>query len=161
MSFDEIQILDAAVDVDARDGIANLTLEAVAAQAGISKGGLLHYFPSKDRLIASMVSRCAEEWRTIVDTNYEQTAPGPGRLARSIIGHGLGDAPRWTEELRPRSAAVFAALAQNPSLIAPLRVVCAEIQNRIAVDGLPKHVNDSDTTRIQVGGFHGSGAVVL
>ncbi len=143
MSFDKIQILDAAVAVVARDGIANLTLEAVAAQAGISKGGLLHHFPSKDRLIEAMVSRCADDWRTIVDANYEKTAPGPGRLARSIIGHCLGDAPCWTEELRLRSAAVFAALAQNPSLIAPLRVVYAEIQKRIAADGLPTGVSET------------------
>lgn len=143
MSFDKIQILDAAVAVVARDGIANLTLEAVAAQAGMSKGGLLHHFPSKDRLVEAMVERTAHEWRTTLNEAYAKVAPGPGRLARAIIDHCLVDAPCWTEELRLRSAAVFAALAQNPRLIAPLRVVYGEIQERIAADGLPTGVSEA------------------
>ena len=56
-------LLDAAEAVVARQGIANLTLEAVAAEAGISKGGLLHHFRTKDRLIEALVTRAAENWR--------------------------------------------------------------------------------------------------
>ena len=56
-------LLDAAEAVVARQGIANLTLESVAAEAGMSKGGLLHHFRTKDRLIEALVRRAAENWR--------------------------------------------------------------------------------------------------
>jgi hypothetical protein len=43
------RILDAAERVVLRDGVTHLTLDAVAAETGISKGGLLYHFPSKRR----------------------------------------------------------------------------------------------------------------
>src|SRR5205809_615370 len=50
------KLLDAAEAVVVRQGIANLTLDAVAAEAGMSKGGLLHHFPTKDRLVEALVA---------------------------------------------------------------------------------------------------------
>ncbi|PSH62128.1 TetR/AcrR family transcriptional regulator [Phyllobacterium sophorae] len=44
------QILDAAEDVLLAHGIAGLTLNAVAKQAGITKGGLLYHFRTKNDL---------------------------------------------------------------------------------------------------------------
>ena len=41
-------ILEAASRVTAREGALNLTLEAVAKEAGVSKGGLLYHFPAAD-----------------------------------------------------------------------------------------------------------------
>lgn len=143
MTYDKDQILDAAVAVVSKNGIANLTLDAVAAEAGLSKGGLLHHYPSKDRLVQAMVSRCADNWRTTLDAAYAKAPPGPGRLARAILDHCLLDAACWTEELRLRSAAVFAALALNPSLIAPLRAVHGEVLERVAADGLPEGTSDA------------------
>jgi AcrR family transcriptional regulator len=37
-------------------GAGSLTLEAVADVAGVSKGGLLYHFPTKDALIDGMVA---------------------------------------------------------------------------------------------------------
>ena len=47
-------LLDAAEAVVAREGITRLTLDAVAAEVGLSKGGVLHHFPTKDRLVEAM-----------------------------------------------------------------------------------------------------------
>ena len=38
------RLLDAATAVVRRDGARALTLDAVAAEAGVSKGGLLYHF---------------------------------------------------------------------------------------------------------------------
>lgn len=136
------KLLDAAETVVARQGIANLTLDAVAAEAGLSKGGLLHHFPNKDRLVEAMVTRCAEHWRECYQQAYERTPEGPGRMARALLGHCLSDAHCWTEQLRSSTSAVFAALAQNPSLIEPMRAVYTELHRRIADDGLPPGVGE-------------------
>ena len=136
-------ILDATEAVVTRQGIANLTLDAVAAEARLSKGGLLHHFPSKDRLVEALVSRSAENWRSCYMEAYKRTSEGPGRMARALLDHCLSDAKCWTEELRRSSSAVFAALAQNPALIEPMRTVYADLHRRIAEDGLPPGVGES------------------
>lgn len=136
-------LLDAAVTVVMRQGIANLTLDAVAAEAGMSKGGLLHHFPSKDRLVEALVTRSAESWRACYTEAYERTPEGPGRMARALLDHCLSNAEDWTSELQRSSSACFAALAQNPSLIAPMRAVYADLRRRIAADGLPPGVGET------------------
>jgi AcrR family transcriptional regulator len=128
-------MLDAAETVVVRQGIANLTLDAVAAEARMSKGGLLHYFPNKDRLVEALVTRCAEHWRAGFVEAYENTEEGPGRMARALLGH-LGDARAWTQQCQQSSSAAFAALAQNPRLIEPMRGVYAELRRRLTEDGL-------------------------
>jgi AcrR family transcriptional regulator len=136
-------LLDAAEAVVERQGIANLTLEAVAAEAGMSKGGLLHHFPAKDRLVEAMVRRAADSWRRCYTEGFERTPEGPGRMSRALINHCLSDAKGWTKELQRSSSACFAALAQNPSLIAPMREVYTELQRRVANDGLPPGVGEA------------------
>jgi AcrR family transcriptional regulator len=136
-------LLDAAGVVVARQGIASLTLDAVAAEIGMSKGGVLHHFPTKDRLVEAMVVRSAERWRAHFTRAYELTEPGPGRMARALLQHCLSDAKGWTRELRRGSAACFAALAQNPSLIEPMRNVYTDLHRRLANDGLPPGVGEA------------------
>lgn len=135
-------LLDAAETVVARQGIASLTLDAVAAEAHVSKGGLLHHFPTKDRLVEALVRRCADSWRARYTAAYEDTPDGPGRMARALVAMCLADDDLWTEQLRRSSSAVFAALAQNPALIEPMRVVYADLHRRIAADDLPPGVGE-------------------
>jgi AcrR family transcriptional regulator len=136
------RMLDAAEAVVVRQGIANLTLEAVAAEAGMSKGGLLHYFPNKDRLIEALVHRCARHWREGSLEAFESAPPGPGRMARALLGL-LECAPEWTEQCKQSSSAAFAALAQNPRLIEPMRAVYSELRKRLTDDGLPAGVGET------------------
>jgi AcrR family transcriptional regulator len=135
-------LLDAAETVVVRRGIGNLTLEAVAAEAGMSKGGLLHHFPSKDRLVEAMVVRHAQGWRDCYMTGYASVPEGPGRMARGLMSRSLADAKCWTDQLRRSTSAVFAALAQNPSLIEPMRAAYSDLHAMIAKDGLPSGVAD-------------------
>jgi AcrR family transcriptional regulator len=136
-------LLDAAEAVVTRQGIANLTLEAVAAEAGISKGGLLHHFRTKDRLIEALVRRAAENWRACWMGSYENAPEGPGRMTKALLKHCLADAKSWTEQLRRSSSAVFAALAQDPSLIEPMRAAYSDLHRRVAEDGLPAGVGEA------------------
>ncbi len=51
------QLLESAAMIAGRDGIAALSLNAVAREAGVSKGGLLHHFPNKQALIFALFAR--------------------------------------------------------------------------------------------------------
>jgi AcrR family transcriptional regulator len=137
------RMLDAAEVVVVRQGIANLTIEAVAAEAGLSKGGLLHHFPSKDRLVEAMVVRAAENQRDYYKNACAQTPEGAGRMARSVLQHCLTDKQTWTDQLRRSSAAVFAALAHKPALIEPMRAVYSDLYKRLEEDDLPPGVAEA------------------
>jgi AcrR family transcriptional regulator len=54
------RILDAAQDLICTGGIGGFTLDAIARLAGISKGGLLYHFSSKDSLISGLHQRLAQ-----------------------------------------------------------------------------------------------------
>ena len=51
------RILDAAEHCVMEHGVANLTLDSVAARAGVSKGGLLYHYAGKDALVAALIAR--------------------------------------------------------------------------------------------------------
>ena len=51
------QLLESAAMIAGRDGIAALSLNAVAREAGVSKGGLIHHFPNKQALIYALNQR--------------------------------------------------------------------------------------------------------
>ncbi len=129
-------LLDAAENVVLREGIGRLTLDAVAREARISKGGLIHHFPSKDALINALVHRCIDEWRTECNAAIDAQALGPGRVPRAILNHCLASAEAWTESLRRRGMVLVAALVHDSRHVEPLREVHRDLASRIAADGL-------------------------
>lgn len=64
------RVLDAYQSILIAEGERAATLEAVARQAGVSKGGLLYHFASKDDLIAGLVTRLS----TLTDEDLERMA---------------------------------------------------------------------------------------
>ncbi|WP_402469200.1 TetR/AcrR family transcriptional regulator [Isoptericola aurantiacus] len=49
------KVLDAFAEILVESGERSATLDAVAERAGVSKGGLLYHFPSKDELVDGLV----------------------------------------------------------------------------------------------------------
>jgi AcrR family transcriptional regulator len=141
-------LLDAAEAVIVRDGIASLTLDAVAAEAKVSKGGLLHHFPSKDRLVEALVTRTASNIRAHNAEACESVPEGPGRMARGLLAANLRDMHEWCVTCQRGSAATFSALAHNPQLLAPMREAYAELHRRVAEDDLPEGIGDVVVTAI-------------
>ena len=65
------RLLDAAGTVVHRDGAQALTLDAVAKEASVSKGGLLYHFKSKNDLVQAMVER----WMADFGREMEEADP--------------------------------------------------------------------------------------
>lgn len=129
-------MLDAAETVILRDGIASFTLDAVAAEAGVSKGGLLHHYPSKDRLLETLVTRSVEHWRHECDEAIASESEGPGRTARALMHMCLSSPAKWSEQSRRSSAVLIAAIASDPALVRPMREHHRRILERLRDDGL-------------------------
>ncbi|GGA71855.1 TetR family transcriptional regulator [Pseudoclavibacter endophyticus] len=62
------RILDALEALLLEDGAPGITLEAVAARAEVSKGGLLYHFPGKEQLLVGAVERLGERVAAQLDT---------------------------------------------------------------------------------------------
>lgn len=111
------RILDAAQTVAARDGAAHVTLDAVARESGLSKGGLLYNFPTKAALIAGMVDRLIETLRPRVEAYREESADRPCPTLRALVR-----AADLRGEIAPGvKMAILAAAAENPALLDPVR----------------------------------------
>ena len=81
--IDQNAILDAAETVVTRDGAANLTIDAVANEAHISKASVVYDYKSKQQLIKSMVKRIMQE--SIEQIDAAQTEQGAeGRIQAHI-----------------------------------------------------------------------------
>jgi AcrR family transcriptional regulator len=131
------RILDAAEAIVRARGVAQLTLEAAAREAGVSKGGLLYHFASKEALLSGLLGRMAEWMRYDFDQTVAAQEPGPGRVTRAVLAWGFGQAPEECNERCDRAAAVFlAAFHHDPALLDPIRAVIAEFREAVAGDGL-------------------------
>ena len=136
-------LLDAAEAVILRESIGKLTLDAVAAEAGASKGGLIHHFPSKEKLLEAMVARIVANWRSDTLSAIAATPAGPGRVPRAMLDILEFRGDEWCEQCKRSSRVLIAALVSFPSLIEPMQKFHRELASLIAADGLPPGVGEA------------------
>jgi len=135
------RILDAAESIVIRDGVARLTLEAAAAQAQLSKGGVLYHFRTRDALVSGMVERLVAAFDADLDDEVAADdatgAAASGRYIRAYVRATVRP-PRTEEDVRREraGAAVLAAMASEPELLEPLRLSFDRWQLRLVSDGI-------------------------
>ena len=115
------KILVATEAVAAELGAAHLTLEAVAAKAKMSKGGLLYHFKDKDALLMALmeryVSKCLEQ--RAADT--ERLGGDVTAMLKAFMLNQWGERP-----VPPRlHNALLAASATNPRMLSSVRDVAS------------------------------------
>lgn len=80
------QLLDVAARLCIDHGLHALTLDAVAKAAGVSKGGLLHHFPSKQTLLEALSNACLDDFKArLVEQMEKDKGPAQGRFARAYL----------------------------------------------------------------------------
>ncbi len=108
------EILLAADRVVVEGGVSGLTLEAVAREAGVSKGGLLYHFPGKEALISGMVGRLVEGFTGALARELaREKGSANGRWLRAYARASFAE-DRW--HLRV-SGGLLAAVAEDPALL--------------------------------------------
>jgi len=86
-------ILQAAEAVVLRDGLGALTLDAIAAELGLTKQGLYYHYASKEALVAELA---LQEWSAVADAVHEATQAATSAedalesLVRSYVSHYAG-----------------------------------------------------------------------
>jgi AcrR family transcriptional regulator len=126
-------ILRAADWVVVEEGVSGMTLEAVAREAGVSKGGLLYHFPCKEALIGGMTGRLIEGFEAVLGRELRKDrGAGGGRWTRVYARAGFAE-DRWYLQV---SAGLLVGVAEDPTLLDPLRRSFQDGQRWAERDGI-------------------------
>jgi AcrR family transcriptional regulator len=114
------KLVQAAATLVIANGIHRVTLEQVALQAGVSKGGLLHHFPTKQALLSGLMAQLGVVFKARLERYMNLETPGgPGRLARAYIRASF---EYDTDELQLTNA-IAQVIGEFPELLAELQQI--------------------------------------
>jgi AcrR family transcriptional regulator len=122
-------ILAAALRVISANGITNLTLDLVAKEAGVSKGGLLYHFASKDELIMGLVDEGLEAFERKVNEKVKDRSAARLALFRAYVETCFGAGRRRS------NPGMIAAMILFPDSMDSARVRRKAWQRRLEADG--------------------------
>jgi len=111
------RILDAAERIVLRRGAVHMTMDAIAAQAGVSKGGLIYHFPSQHALLRALLQRFVERVNERRLRILRRLPPKPTRSLRAYLLAWLGMGRREQRS----AAALLATSTREPELVAAVR----------------------------------------
>jgi AcrR family transcriptional regulator len=107
----------------------NVSLDAVAKEAGVSKGGLLHHFRTKQALIAGLIDEWFDRYDVVVESLLEPEDTA-GRWTRAHIRATFTPDDLWSHP------SVVTALLGVPELQQRLDVSAARWRQQTDSDGL-------------------------
>ncbi|MCL8026858.1 TetR/AcrR family transcriptional regulator [Nocardioides bruguierae] len=146
------RILDAAGRALLTHG-AGASLEVIARVAEVSKGGLLHHFPSKDALLVALGAHLEAQFEEHVEAQLDPEDDAPGRLLRAYVRASLDqlDATQVREEIT-----LLALISAVPEATQDARDAWHRWRERLAADGL-----DAGRTHVIVRAADGVSAASL
>jgi len=88
-------LLDCAERIAVEEGLAGVTVQAVADAAGVTKGGLFHHFPSKQALLEGIFADMMETLDNEIEAHMARDRNPYGRFTRAYVAamlskEGLG-----------------------------------------------------------------------
>jgi AcrR family transcriptional regulator len=93
-------LLDCAANISLEQGLPAVTLQAVADAAHVTKGGLLHHFPSKQALVQAVFHDLLDQLDVQIEELLEDDPDAYGRFTRAYIrafarADGAAGSDRW------------------------------------------------------------------
>lgn len=122
------QLLELGADLFARHSIDELSMAAIAREAGISKALLYHYFPSKVDFFEATLRAAAEELAA-------RTEPDPDLPPAEALAASLDAFLGWVEE----NGLAYTKLMQSATSVGEVRSLIAEVREGTAsrlIEGL-------------------------
>lgn len=115
--IDKDKVLDAAEAVILETGGRHFTLDAVAERAGISKGGLVYTFATKDDLIHATLEREVTRFQEAV---RRRVGREPVEAAQWVLAH-IEEALDEDDASTQKAAFLVTALVHAPEKLGPIR----------------------------------------
>ena len=155
------KICDAAIQITVRDGLLAMTLDAVAKEAGISKGGVMYHFPSKDELVRGVLDYFSQQCETMLMRRVVDDPEPRLRWARCMLDcmfpespesdSNAGDGQMSSEVLSRFFMAMLTGAVTCPSAMQPLRQLATRMRNRFMSD--PKEGMDQILVWLAIDGL--------
>lgn len=108
-------IFFAVRDLIHEGGLAAVTLSAVCRRAGVSKGGLMHHYSTKDALVKAFIERSSDECLTSVHERLASLPRGNGKRVKAYVDLMLKDPAMCSPTESRDAASVMIALMQGHS----------------------------------------------
>jgi AcrR family transcriptional regulator len=115
--IDRDRVLDAAESVILDSGGRTFTLDAVAERAGISKGGLVYSFATKDGLVRAALEREVSRFQEAVRQRLGDKPVDPFEMVLAHIDEALDEDDAATR----KAAFLVTALVHAPDMMEPAR----------------------------------------
>lgn len=80
-----LQLIESARKLALENGLPAVGVEAVAADAGVTKGGLFHHFPSKQALIEAVFQHLLDEFEADLEARISADPEPFGRFTRAYV----------------------------------------------------------------------------
>ncbi len=135
------KICEAAIRIASRDGLLAMTLENVARETGITKGGVMYHFPSKDELIRGVLEYFSQQCETMLMRRVIDDPEPRMRWARCMLDCLFPQSPA---ESKPNDVdadvlarffvATLAGAVTSPGAMQPLRDLAIRMRNRCLSD---------------------------
>jgi AcrR family transcriptional regulator len=144
------RILDSVLELILEGGVQAVTLSRVCQLSRLSKGGLVHYFPSKESLIVTFIQRAAQRYLEMVESAWAEIPPGAGKRALAFVREFIAD-PAAPHDFKHDCVAVMVALIQSGQPIADVRSAFDSVLKQLREDGISREL--ANTILIAVDGF--------
>lgn len=126
-------VLSAATRAFVEKG-TGVSLAYIAKAAGVSKGGLLHHFATRDALLVALVEDANRHFRDAVRKHLDLSENSPGKMLRAYVRalcSGSDDTAQYFT-----SAPAWAGIYGNPEVSALVRADEQWWSEQFALDGL-------------------------
>jgi AcrR family transcriptional regulator len=121
------RILHAAEELARSEGAGNISLDAVAARARVSKGGLLYHFPTKAKLLEALVEQFLATLERELNHRERQGGGVANATARAYLDIMIDEQVCG----QPPPSGLLAALAENPDFLEPVRRFDRQLLDRM------------------------------
>ena len=124
-------VIQAALAIIARDGPGRLTLDAIARESGVSKGGLMHQFRNKEAVIKALLEHQIQHFG---DFSKRYLAEIGSTLPQPHLATQIATLRETLTDQRAISLAILGAVAQEPGLLSITKEIDASTLKAIKAE---------------------------
>jgi AcrR family transcriptional regulator len=127
-------LLQAASHIIQTQGVERLTLDAVAKEAQVSKGGLLYHFASKEALVVGVIQYLMDDFEAEIarELDRDRAADSPGKWLRAYVKATFN----YNDLPIALVSHLLSAVTLNPELLEPVQSRFDDWQQQLQTSGL-------------------------
>lgn len=110
--------IDAALVILNRDGVKGLTFDSLALESGISKGGLMHQFRTKNAVLKALLDHQSLEFERVAQSHMAGAGASSTEKTLSVE---IATYKAAANQPHSVARAILAALVENPELLLDVR----------------------------------------